>query len=210
LLVGVAFAKASGIQGKFKAFGNARLVSGGISPHEKAADLTSDCNPLAPAPAPFSCDFLTLTFSGISFTPKTPPVLNDITVLSTDYNLGGSDCGKGSPRFQIDLDTGKNIFVYIGPEPETTGCFYGWQNTGNVVNATDKRWDTSQLTGGTFYDTHTHALTLAAGAHITSISVVLDGGWGNERGQDATIDNFTVNNEVMEAEDAFPHGHDHD
>lgn len=134
----------------------------------------------------------------------------DIKTLSTDYNIGGSDCGGGAPRFEIDLATGKNIFVYFGPLPNFTNCFYGWQNTGNVVNATDKRWDTSQI-GGTFYDTHANAVTLAGSAHIKSISVVVDAGWfTGPKGQDLTIDNFTVNKDVMEAEDAFPHGHDHE
>jgi hypothetical protein len=210
LFVGVVLAQDPDIHGKFQAFGSARLVSGGISPHEKAVDLTSDCTPLTPAPAPFACDFTKLTFSGVAFIPKAPLTLADITTLSTDYNIGGSDCGGGSPRFEIDLDTGKNIFVYIGPFPEFTNCFYGWQNTGDVTKATDKRWDTSQLSAGTQQNTHANAVTLAGGAHITSISLVLDGGWITVRGQDVTIDNFTINNKVLEAEDAFPHPHDHD
>jgi hypothetical protein len=204
VLVGTALAVPFDLDGKFKAFGNARLLNGGVPPDRRSVDLTSDCNPTTPAPAPFACNFSTLTFSGVTFTPKAPlPTLADITNLSTDYNLGGSDCGGGAPRFEIHLDTGKNIFVYIGPLPNFTGCFYGWQNTGNATMATDKRWDTSQVPGGTFYDTHAHALTIAGSAHVKSISLVLDGGWTTERGQDATIDNFTINSERMESEDAF-------
>lgn len=71
LLVGLALAKDPGAYGKFQAFGNARLVSGGISPHERAADLTSDCTVFKGGPPP-ACDFTTFTFSGIAFIPKAP------------------------------------------------------------------------------------------------------------------------------------------
>ena len=205
LLAGVALAGDPNVDGKFQAFGNARLVNGGVGPDDESVDLTSDCTPTTPAPAAFTCNFSTLTFSGVAFVPNAnhSPTLGDISTLSTDYNVGGSNCGGGSPRFEIDYATGGNIFVYIGPFPEFTDCFFGWQNTGNVVTSTDHRWDCTQRIGGTPQRNFSDCLASAAGVPIQSISVVLDGGWTTRRGQDATIDNFTINNKVLKAHDAF-------
>ena len=169
----------------FSLFGQAQEVTGGTEPGEEAVDLTSSYGG---------------TYSGVKFVPDNghPFTLADLTTLSTDYNVGATDCGGGSPRFQIDLATNQNIFVYIGPVPNFTGCSFGWQKSGNVVNALDARWDTTQL-GGAFYDTHADALVLAGGTAITEIDLVVDAGWffANKRGQDVTVDNFTVNNKVM-------------
>jgi len=134
-------------------------------------------------------------------------MFSDITVLSTAYNLGAADCGSESPRFFIALSGGKYIVAYFGPVPSFTNCYYGWQNTGNVMQSTDARWDTSQLTGGTSNDTHAHALTLAGTIPVTSISIVLDSGWMTPRGQDLTIDEFRVNDTVMHMEERHDEHH---
>jgi hypothetical protein len=210
VLVCAATALAGGfdIDGKFTLTGAAQWVTGGTRPGEMAVDLTSNCgnqpysNTCYNAPSIF-------VFSGINFTPnphKVTPMLSDLSVLSASYNVGGADCGGGAPRFTISLSGGKNIFVYFGPLPNFNNCYYGWQNTGNVITTNDTRWDTSQLTGGTFYDTHAHALTLAGTIPVTSISIDVDGGWMTTRGQDVTIDNFRINNEVMLGSN---HGEDH-
>lgn len=208
LLVFAATALASGIDvdGKFALFGSAQWVTGGLRPGEMAVDLTSNCGNQPYSNTCYSAASL-FVYSGVSFTPDThhvTPMLSDISVLSSAYNVGGADCGGGAPRFSIALSGGKNIFVYFGPAPNFTNCYYGWQNTGNVIQATDSRWDTSQLTGGTFYDTHAHALTLAGSIPVTSISIVVDSGWITPRGQDVTIDAFTVNDNVMQT----PEHHD--
>jgi len=185
--------------GDFKLFGAARLVSGGIAPHEVAADLTSNCGA-----QPYSNTCYTnaaaFVFSGVSFKPDNNSLtLKDITSLSTDYNIGGSDCGGGSPRFEIDLTSGKNIFVYFGPAPNFVNCYYGWQNTGNVIGTAAKIWDSTQLGGNS--GTYAQAVTLAGSTPIASISVVVDGGWFTAKGQDLTIDNFKINDHVFTASD---------
>jgi hypothetical protein len=91
--------------------------------------------------------------------------------------------------------------VYIGPSPYFSGCFYGWLNTGNVITSTDHRWDCTQRGGG-YGVNYSDCLPFAAGA-IADITVVLDGGWTAPRGQDATVDNFTINKKVMQALDCF-------
>jgi hypothetical protein len=187
--------------GDFKLFGHARLVSGGIAPHEVAADLTSNCGN-----QPYSNTCYTnaaaLVFSGVSFKPDNNSLtLKDITSLSTDYNIGGSDCGGGSPRFEIDLTSGKNIFVYFGPPPNFVNCYFGWQNTGDVTKTTAPIWDSTQLGSPHFYGTHAEAVTLAGSTPIASISVVVDGGWFTAKGQDLTIDNFRINDHVFSAKD---------
>jgi hypothetical protein len=40
---------------------------------------------------------------------------------------------------------------------------------------------------------------------VTEIDIQLDAGWTTQRGQDLTIDNFTINNKVMHANDAIHH-----
>jgi hypothetical protein len=206
-----AFASGLDIDGKFSLFGNAQWVTGGLRPGEMAVDLTSNCGAQPYSNTCYS-DTSLFVYSGVNFTP-TPhhitPMLSDIAVLSAAYNVGGADCGGGGPRFSIALSGGKNIFVYFGPFPNFTNCYYGWQNTGNVILATDARWDTSQLASGTFYDTHAHALTLAGSIPVTSISIVLDGGWMTPRGQDVTIDAFRVNNSVIHTQDRQDHDDDH-
>jgi hypothetical protein len=211
LFVGLAFAQDPDIHGKFQALGNARLVSGGISPHEKAADLTSNCGAQAYSNTCYSAT-PPFTFSGISFTPKGSLTVAGITTLSTDYNFGGADCGGGAPRFEILLSGGSghdHLTGFIGPYPNFTNCYYGWLNTGNFANSSDTttRW---QFDLNNVYIDWATVQSMYASRVVTEIDIVLDSGWLTPRGQDVTIDNFTVNNKVLEAEDAFPHPHDHD
>jgi hypothetical protein len=109
--------------------------------------------------------------------------LADVETLSTDFLVEAGDCGGGSPRFQISLDTDGdgdhdgNVFVYLGPSPSYTGCpLDTWIDSGNLVTDDDSRWDTSQI-GGTFYDTYEHAVELAGDADVLGVSLVVDSGW---------------------------------
>jgi hypothetical protein len=115
-------------------------------------------------------------FAGIEFGVPASLAIEDLDLLSTDtFFPAGASCGGGSPRFQIQLDTfpGKNIFVYIGPPPNFTGCPSGvWSNTGDLL--TDASLvDTSQL-GGSQTDTWGAAQTRYAGAIVTGIQLVTD------------------------------------
>ena len=175
----------------------------------KVIELTSTC-----AVYPDCLSDGSFTYSGVSFIYNGSPFkkkfnslkFEDIDKLSTDYNVTDTDCGGGSPRFSIELPNvdgtlcsipgdSCNIFVYVGPYPNYTGCAPGWQSTGNLIESIDPIFDTSQLAGGTFYDTYSNALALAGPVKVLGIDLVVDGGWTNPgRGQDILVNNVMVNN----------------
>jgi hypothetical protein len=131
------------------------------------------------------------TFGGINFdeTSVTPPVTTLATLqnLSTDYMFTTGSCGLGSPRFQINVG-GANIFVYIGPPPNYTGCVEdAWLTTGDLLEAA-LFVDTSQLPGGTFYDTWASALVKYGGMTVTGIQLVSD-----NANQVVLVDNVMIN-----------------
>ncbi len=142
-------------------FADASIGSGGNPGH--AAQLLSDGSNSKP-------------WAGVHLASTTVTTLSSLTFLGTDYRLVASDCGGGSPRFEIGLPGG-NIFVYIGPAPNFTGCAAGWQTTGNLLTSADLRVDTSQLVPGTQYNTWANALALAGSSPVSSIDLVVDGSW---------------------------------
>jgi len=193
LFVGVAMAGGSPhAVAKFQIFGAARLVVGGIPPDDHAVDLTSNCGPETFNPTCYNDP--TFTYSGIAFTPAAPFALSSLTNLSADYNLDGADCGGGSPRFTIYLSGGPNVWGYFGLPPNFTGCYHGWLNTGNLTTDPTARW----FVGNTQYTWATLEATYGTSL-VTEIDIQVDGGWFAVQGQDATIDNYTVNNYVMRA-----------
>jgi hypothetical protein len=120
----------------------------------------------------------------------------DLTDLSTDYNVTDDSCMGGSPRFQIRVDTGsglKNIFAYLGPEPNYTGCPLNvWTDSGDVLTS-GRAIDTSQV-GGTFYDTYENAVADYGSYPVVSVSLVVDAGWAASDGeQTVRFDNVEVN-----------------
>ena len=113
----------------------------------------------------------------INFSVPAGLKFSGLTALSTQFNVTDDDCGGGSPRFQINVD-GKNIFVYLGPSPNFTGCAKNtWLSSGNLVGTSDQcRVDTSQLISGTQCTTWAAAIA-ALGSHtVTEIQLVADGG----------------------------------
>jgi hypothetical protein len=125
--------------GGYHLFGDAMLVSGGNP--GMAAQLRS----IGTGPQ-------TATFGGVDFDTPTTLTIAQLNVLATDYKFTSNTCGGGSPRFQINVG-GANIFVYIGPAPNYTGCATNtWESTGDLLTATS-RVDTSQLPGGSQNDT---------------------------------------------------------
>jgi hypothetical protein len=102
-----------------------------------------------------------------------------ITNLQATYDFATGNCHGGSLRFEIGLTSGKSIFVYYGAGPNFTDCTGANNQSGvNMTTLTDARWDTSQV-GGTFYDTHTNALTLVGSQQVSYAEIVLDSGWGD-------------------------------
>jgi hypothetical protein len=159
--------------------GNARVVPG-EQPFPFSFELSSRC----PGPSGiFGClEFGELTLSGLVFTPQHTLTFADLFELSTDYNPTTTDCGAGSPRFEIGLDVDGDgaidgsIFVYIGPLYNLTGCLRGWQTTGNLIGAFDERYDLTQFRGR-FFATYGEALSLVGEAQICYILLVVDSGW---------------------------------
>ena len=63
--------------------------------------------------------------SGASFTGTGVTTFSTLTTLSTEFDVTDDDCLGGSPRFQVRVQTPageKNVFVYLGPTPSSTGC----------------------------------------------------------------------------------------
>jgi hypothetical protein len=124
-------------------------------------------------------------FSGVAANdgPLQDLTFGEITTLSTDFYVKEGDCGGGSPRFQISLDTDHdgdhdgNVFVYLGPWPNYNGCpLQTWESSGNLVTNPELRWDTTQV-GGTFYGSHAQAVILVGGADVLGVSLAVDSGW---------------------------------
>ena len=130
------------------------------------------------------------TFGGIDFATPTGMTVSQLNNLSTDYMFTAGSCGGGAPRFQINTASG-NIFAYIGPPPNYTSCATGaWLTSGNVLFPFV---DTSQLPGGTFYDTWAHAQAAYGSFVITGIQLVTDGGWAVGGTQTVQVDNVMIN-----------------
>lgn len=138
----------------------------------------------------------TPAYGGISFPTASTTLASFVSSgdLSATYNVLDTECGGGSPRFQInvasstDASSTADIFAYLGPPPNYTGCA---QNTavdsGNLLNGTSTL-DTSQLPGGTFYDTLSHALSAYGDYNVTGVQLVADGGWAVSGGvQDVDV-----------------------
>jgi hypothetical protein len=186
---------------RFTLFGDAQSLTGGLPPNG-SVHLTSHCNPYDPDANPAPCSF-NVTFSGINYRPRENMTFAQIQRLSAHFNVNAGDCGGGSPRFEIALDTNNdgefdgNVFVYFGPAPNFTDCRLGWQSTGNVIGNTDAgRWDTTSFPGGSF-GTYAEALALLSGKRVLAVQVVVDGGWVRPRGEAVDVDNFRVNNDVL-------------
>lgn len=122
--------------------------------------------------------------------------------LSVDYNVTDDGCMGGSPRFQVRVDTGsdiKNIFAYLGPAPNYTDCaLNSWSNSGDLL-ASGRALDTSQLPGGTFYDTYEHALAAYGSYPVISVQLVADAGWAaGDSEQTILADNVEIDGTVTD------------
>ncbi|MDP4000827.1 MAG: hypothetical protein Q8P83_01155 [bacterium] len=142
-------------------------------------------------------------YSGVDF--DVHMLFDDLVYLATDYNVTDDDCGGGSPRFQLNVDTtgdgnsNGNVFVYIGPSPSYVDCAPDWQSTGNLVINPSPIFDTSQL-GGSFYNTHAQALALLTGHNIVGVQLVSDSGWhagaaSGDGEQTVWVNNVIINEE---------------
>ncbi len=188
----------SALAATYTLFGGAELVSPGNASNT-AASLVSDA---------------TDPYSGIDFEVPDGLTFAELETLSTDYNVTDDDCGGGSPRFTIGLDTTGDgeedgyVAVYIGPSPNFTDCATGWQSTGNLIGNNDAGRYDATFAGGTLgtYDT-----TLAdfGDATVTSIQLIVDSGWSDaasngDAEQTVLIDNVAINDDVTTFETPTP------
>lgn len=118
-------------------------------------------------------------FSSVTFALPGGTTFADLKTLSTDYNITDGGCGGGSPRFSVTLADGKNLFAYIGPAPNFNTCTLNtWQSSGNLIgNDAQGTWDTAQELPGTQSSTYSAALAALGSKQVTSVSLVVDGGW---------------------------------
>jgi hypothetical protein len=169
----------AGAANGYSLFGDAQLVSpGNASP--TGVQLRSS-TAIAP------------NYGGIDFSVPSGTTFGSISNLGTDYMFTAGSCGEGSPRFQINVD-GVNAFVYIGPPPNYMGCPMNvWGSTGNLA-APAGFVDTSQLRGGTFYDTFAAADLKYGTDPVSGIQVVIDAGFAFPGGtQTVVVDNVMIN-----------------
>jgi len=129
----------------------------------------------------------THAYSGVGFDLPSGSTVGSLNDLETTLKKVTGNCNVGSPRYEIDTASG-NIFVYLGDTPNFTNCADG--STGNLLSTSDLRVDTSQV-GGTFYDTWAHAVTIAGANNVTSLSLVVDGGWAGA--QEFAVSSAIVN-----------------
>jgi hypothetical protein len=138
-------------------------------------------------------------YSFLSFTPVGTVTFNDITQLSAVYAFTTGDCHGGSLRWSVRTNLG-SVFIYYGNPPQFgNGGFGGCtpispqgadQSGLNLITMSDLRYDTSQIPGGTFYDTYVHTQALIGTLQIIRVSLVLDSGWGGD--QRLTLSSATV------------------
>jgi hypothetical protein len=142
--------------------------------------------------------------SAILFSMPEGTKFSDIETLRAEFNVTDDDCGGGSPRFQLTLDDGKNVFVYFGPSPSFTGCTANtWLATGNLVGNNDAcRWDTSQVAAGTQCTTYDAARALVGSRVVTEVRLVVDAGWRFADGEQTVL----VRNVVVDGVTAGPSG----
>lgn len=143
----------------------------------------------------FSDAVATNDFGAVSFTVPAGTTFGSLTNLAAVYSVTDDDCGGGSPRFQVNVG-GKNVFVYLGPSPNFTGCAANtFANSGNLVGTSDAcRVDTSQYAGGKQCSTWAEAVALLGSQAVTGIQFAVDGGWKMaDKEQTVLLRSVTIN-----------------
>jgi hypothetical protein len=188
LVNGVAPAHAAGI---FSLHNEAAVVSGGPMGNPCVVELTS-------RNAPF-------TYGSIVYTPSAVLTFADLVDLSADFSMQTGCFGGGSPRFSVTVDYDgsgalsagdRNVHIYWGSLPNFVDCPVGWNSTGNLIAATDLRFDTGQV-GGTFYDNHTNAVNLVGAMKVLRVILAVDAGWLAD--QVVLTDSFKFNGDLFDA-----------
>src|SRR2546425_8432776 len=159
----------------------------------------------------------TFTFGGFVTRNVKGDTLGQLTYLASQYYIQHGCDGGGSPRVQIDMSNSKNIFVYFGSFPAFADCTPSntWQpacpaaqcaSPNMASDSAGLRWDDSQLTCGTFYQTYSEAVTCAntLGLTISSVSVITDGGWSGTNAGTANGQTFLFRSIQVNGATRFP------
>jgi len=174
---------AASAAGGFTLFGDAQIVSpGNASAHAAQATSTGSHG-----------------FGGVDFSVPSGLTVSQLSNLATDYQFTAGSCGLGSPRFSVEVTNGTttgNIFFYLGPPPNYTGCPPNvWTNSGNLANPANLV-DATQL-GGAFYEPYALVQATYGSYTVLDIALVVDG-----PGQTAQFDNTQVNDTTYTYEPA--------
>lgn len=138
-------------------------------------------------------------YGAVRFDVASGTTVSDLSTLSTDFNVTDDNCGGGSPRFQLAVDTDDdgvsdgNVFVYLGDVPNFNDCAANtWVSSGELIGSDDARFDLSQF-GGAFYSTYDDLVALLGDDEIVRVTLVADGGWTQADGeQTILVDNVSV------------------
>ena len=184
-------------------FGNATIVPTGGNPGH-AAQIVSDVN-------------ASNNYGGVDFAPTTPVPWTSLTSLSLDYNVTSDNCGGGSPRVVLGIDTNNDntvdgyVAISLGPSPNFTGCAPNtWLSSGNLIGNNDVgRYDYSQGLGGSQFSTYSAAPSNVTAGNVVDAFVVVDGYWsdaatGGDGVQTVLVDNINFNGTVYDFETVLP------
>jgi hypothetical protein len=154
-------------------------------------------------------------FGAVGVNPATPIAWADLDTLSADYNVTDDDCGGGSPRLNLGVDTtgdgisDGSVRISFGPSPAFTDCATGWQTTGNLIGNGDAgRYDYSAF-GGSPFTTYANAPASVQNGQVVRASIVVDASWsadatGGDGEQTVLVDNIDVNGHVTTFDAATP------
>jgi hypothetical protein len=142
----------------------------------------------------FSDTLTTNDYSFISWTPGTALTLDTLTELRATYAFTSGNCHGGSLRWSVAVDMNDNgdasddprLAIYYGEHPNFADCTTSTPDADdgsgdNLVGSDELRYDTSQFSGGTFYDSWEHAKELAGTHAVLRASLVVDSGWGGDQ-----------------------------
>jgi hypothetical protein len=119
-------------------------------------------------------------YSALAYKPPAGSLkVKDITNLVANYSWLQGANHKGSLRWSIRVSPTQSIFVYYGAAPQFDDNG-GLGSGDNLAAAADLRVDTSQL-DGVFYNGWANAKAAYGEQYVTSVSLVLDGGWGGDQ-----------------------------
>jgi hypothetical protein len=132
-------------------------------------------------------------YSVLSFSPTLPTLVSQITTLKANYAFATGNCHGGSLRWSVATAAG-NLFIYYGSLPNFTDCTTVSQSGLNMIGMSDLRYDTGQFTGGSSYDTYSHAMSLIGNQTVKYVALVIESGWGGD--QIVTLTSGTVNDDT--------------